>query len=193
VIDPAMVTRSALQNAASIAKNILTTEAIVAEVQEKDGGGGHGGGMRAITRSAATATTAAARTSPDTTASSPGARLPGRFPMSTSTPRLGCAACRSTGAFTLGAQRVRLVHGSPRTVNEGLFQDTPAATFARIAAGAGCIRSDLKRQLRCMRSAGGQSGAARQGRAQRAAQRRLGRPHGRRRSGSLPWLIWKSP
>src|ERR1700738_23543 len=30
VIDPAMVTRSALQNAASIAKNILTTEALVA-------------------------------------------------------------------------------------------------------------------------------------------------------------------
>ncbi len=29
IIDPAMVTRSALQNAASIAKNILTTEAIV--------------------------------------------------------------------------------------------------------------------------------------------------------------------
>src|SRR5690242_15250312 len=49
VIDPAMVTRSALQNAASIAKNILTTEAIVAEVPEKDGGGGAGmpdmGGM----------------------------------------------------------------------------------------------------------------------------------------------------
>ncbi|MBA3329060.1 MAG: chaperonin GroEL, partial [Solirubrobacterales bacterium] len=44
VIDPAMVTRSALQNAASIAKNILTTEAIVAEVADKDDGGG-GGGM----------------------------------------------------------------------------------------------------------------------------------------------------
>ncbi|MDO8184286.1 chaperonin GroEL [Conexibacter sp. JD483] len=44
VIDPAMVTRSALQNAASIAKNILTTEAIVAEVPEKDGGA-MGGGM----------------------------------------------------------------------------------------------------------------------------------------------------
>jgi chaperonin GroEL len=44
VIDPAMVTRSALQNAASIAKNILTTEAIVAEMPEKDGAGG-GGGM----------------------------------------------------------------------------------------------------------------------------------------------------
>jgi chaperonin GroEL len=44
IIDPAMVTRSALQNAASIAKNILTTEAIVAEVPEKEGSGG-GGGM----------------------------------------------------------------------------------------------------------------------------------------------------
>src|SRR5438105_1830989 len=44
VIDPAMVTRSALQNAASIAKNILTTEAIVAEMPEKEGAGG-GGGM----------------------------------------------------------------------------------------------------------------------------------------------------
>jgi chaperonin GroEL len=42
IIDPAMVTRSALQNAASIAKNILTTEAIVAEVPEKDSGGGGG-------------------------------------------------------------------------------------------------------------------------------------------------------
>jgi chaperonin GroEL len=44
VIDPAMVTRSALQNAASIAKNILTTEAIVAEIPDKESGGG-GGGM----------------------------------------------------------------------------------------------------------------------------------------------------
>ena len=45
IIDPAMVTRSALQNAASIAKNILTTEAIVAEVPEKDGAAPGGGGM----------------------------------------------------------------------------------------------------------------------------------------------------
>jgi chaperonin GroEL len=36
VIDPTMVTRSALQNAASIAKNILTTEAVVAEPPEKE-------------------------------------------------------------------------------------------------------------------------------------------------------------
>ncbi len=40
IIDPAMVTRSALQNAASIGKNILTTEAIVAEAPEKNTGGG---------------------------------------------------------------------------------------------------------------------------------------------------------
>src|SRR6188768_53232 len=49
IIDPTMVTRSALQNAASIAKNILTTEAIVAEAPEKNGGAGGGmpdmGGM----------------------------------------------------------------------------------------------------------------------------------------------------
>jgi chaperonin GroEL len=44
VIDPAMVTRSALQNAASIAKNILTTEAIVAEIPEKEAAGA-GAGM----------------------------------------------------------------------------------------------------------------------------------------------------
>ena len=43
IIDPTMVTRSALQNAASIAKNILTTEAIVAEAPEKaaPAGAGH--------------------------------------------------------------------------------------------------------------------------------------------------------
>ncbi len=45
VIDPAMVTRSALQNAASIGKNILTTEAIIAEMPEEGGGGGMPGGM----------------------------------------------------------------------------------------------------------------------------------------------------
>ena len=38
IIDPAKVTRSALQNAASIAKNILTTEAIVAEATGEDPG-----------------------------------------------------------------------------------------------------------------------------------------------------------
>jgi chaperonin GroEL len=52
IIDPAKVTRSALQNAASIAALLLTTEVIVADKPEKEkamppmpGGGGYGGGM----------------------------------------------------------------------------------------------------------------------------------------------------
>ena len=46
IIDPAMVTRSALQNAASIAKNIITTECLVVDKPDSDGhGGGGGGGM----------------------------------------------------------------------------------------------------------------------------------------------------
>ncbi len=45
IIDPAMVTRSALQNAASIAKNIITTEAVVAEAPERTGAGMAGAGM----------------------------------------------------------------------------------------------------------------------------------------------------
>src|SRR5918992_3906972 len=38
--------------------------------------------------------------------------------------------------FELAGKRVRLVHGSPRKVNEYLFEDKPARTFERIAAGA---------------------------------------------------------
>jgi chaperonin GroEL len=47
IIDPAKVTRSALQNAASIAGLLLTTEAVVAEKPEEGGGGMGmpGGGM----------------------------------------------------------------------------------------------------------------------------------------------------
>ena len=46
VIDPAKVTRAALQNAASIAGLLLTTEAIVADKPEEEGaGGGMPGGM----------------------------------------------------------------------------------------------------------------------------------------------------
>ena len=50
IIDPAKVTRSALQNAASIAGLFLTTEAVIADKPEKDkvpagGGGGDMGGM----------------------------------------------------------------------------------------------------------------------------------------------------
>jgi len=52
VIDPTKVTRTALQNAASIASLMLTTEALISEIPEKEekhpmppGGGGMGGGM----------------------------------------------------------------------------------------------------------------------------------------------------
>jgi chaperonin GroEL len=46
IIDPTMVTRSALQNAASIAKNILTTEVVVADAPEQQPvGAGMPGGM----------------------------------------------------------------------------------------------------------------------------------------------------
>ena len=49
IVDPAKVTRSALQNAASISAMFLTTEAVVADIPEKEpaipGGGGMGGGM----------------------------------------------------------------------------------------------------------------------------------------------------
>jgi chaperonin GroEL len=47
IIDPAKVTRAGLQNAASIAAMVLTTECLVADEPEADGGGmgGGGGGM----------------------------------------------------------------------------------------------------------------------------------------------------
>ena len=49
VIDPTKVTRTALQNAASIAGLLLTTEALISEIPEPKAaapaGGGHGGGM----------------------------------------------------------------------------------------------------------------------------------------------------
>ncbi|MGB9805102.1 TCP-1/cpn60 chaperonin family protein, partial [Desulfofundulus sp.] len=45
IVDPAKVTRSALQNAASIAAMILTTETLVAEKPEKEKDTGMGGGM----------------------------------------------------------------------------------------------------------------------------------------------------
>ena len=45
VIDPTKVVRTALQNAASVAGLLLTTEALIAEKPEKKKGGGGGGGM----------------------------------------------------------------------------------------------------------------------------------------------------
>src|SRR5580698_4590318 len=51
VIDPTKVTRTALQNAASIAGLMLTTEAMVSDIPEPKSapmGGGHGGGMEGM-------------------------------------------------------------------------------------------------------------------------------------------------
>jgi chaperonin GroEL len=51
IIDPAKVTKQALQNASSIAGLMLTTEALISEIKEEEkapaggGGGGMGGGM----------------------------------------------------------------------------------------------------------------------------------------------------
>jgi chaperonin GroEL len=48
ILDPTKVTRSALQNAASIAGLMITTEAMIAEAPKKEEhshGGGAGGGM----------------------------------------------------------------------------------------------------------------------------------------------------
>jgi len=48
ILDPVKVTRSALQNAASVASMILTTECLVTDIKEEKedrGGGGMGGGM----------------------------------------------------------------------------------------------------------------------------------------------------
>jgi len=47
VIDPVKVVRSALQNAASVASLLITTEAGIADAPKKEsaGGGGGGGGM----------------------------------------------------------------------------------------------------------------------------------------------------
>jgi chaperonin GroEL len=44
ILDPTKVTRFALQNAASVAGLILTTEAMIAEIPKKDDHAGHGGG-----------------------------------------------------------------------------------------------------------------------------------------------------
>ncbi|MFT7326679.1 MAG: chaperonin GroEL, partial [Ilumatobacter sp.] len=45
IIDPAKVTRAGLQNAASIAALLLTTEVLVADAPDAGGDGGMGGGM----------------------------------------------------------------------------------------------------------------------------------------------------
>jgi chaperonin GroEL len=45
IIDPTKVVRTALQDAASVAGLLVTTEAMVADAPKKESGGGMGGGM----------------------------------------------------------------------------------------------------------------------------------------------------
>ena len=45
IIDPTKVTKNALQNAASVAGLMLTTEALVSEIKEKEKAPAAGGGM----------------------------------------------------------------------------------------------------------------------------------------------------
>ncbi len=40
--------------------------------------------------------------------------------------------------FAMGNQRIRLVHGSPRKVNEYLFEDKPESLYNRLAGSAEC-------------------------------------------------------
>ena len=45
IVDPAKVSRSALQNAASVASMVLTTESLVADIPEPEPAAPAGGGM----------------------------------------------------------------------------------------------------------------------------------------------------
>ncbi len=45
ILDPVKVTRSALQNATSIASTVLTTESIVADIKEENPAAAAGAGM----------------------------------------------------------------------------------------------------------------------------------------------------
>ncbi|MFN7025279.1 MAG: TCP-1/cpn60 chaperonin family protein, partial [Pseudorhizobium sp.] len=45
IVDPVKVVRTALQNAASVASLLITTEAMIAELPKKDSAGGMPGGM----------------------------------------------------------------------------------------------------------------------------------------------------
>ena len=82
--------------------------------------------------------------------------------------------------FAMGEQGVRLVHGSPRKVNEYLFEEKPASLYERLAASAECdvlvfghthrvldprVRRGAVRQLRL----GGQAQGRRPARRLRAA------------------------
>ncbi len=65
-------------------------------------------------------------------------RWTGRSSTPMSARRHLCASFPFELRFAMGDQRVRLVHGSPRKVNEYLFEDKPESLYNRLAASADC-------------------------------------------------------
>jgi hypothetical protein len=135
--DRPMVTCSAFQNAASIAKNILTTEAIVAEVPEKKAAGpvGNAGGHeRDDVRTCSTAVRAAARVQP-------ALAVDALVPIATIG---GPVSCRAPALWPRRAQcrwAPRLSQGSKR--HSGVcVRPGRSETTARIACllGTGCVK-----------------------------------------------------
>ena len=96
------------------------------------------------TRSPATSTTAAAPTSRRTTASSASARSTGRWRTPTRRRKDFMRELPFDLRFAVGERRVHLVHGSPRKVNEYLFEDKPARLYERLARGRGRRRARLR-------------------------------------------------
>ena len=117
IVDAAKVTRSALQNAASIAAMVLTTETLITDLPEKEkagGGGGHGHGRRRdgllVRALAQPATTTAPGASPPGVVPCPSRRAPARGV------RRGCPGC--------GARR------------DSLPGQAPTATPCRVRGGS---------------------------------------------------------
>ena len=131
-----------------------------------------------------------------TTASSASSPSSGRSRTPTGAPRTSCASCRSTCTSASATTRVHLVHGSPRKVNEYLFEDKPARLYERLAAAENDRRARLRphpqavdarvrrravRQLRLGRQAQGRRSARR---LRGPRPRRTGRRATPRSSGS---------
>ena len=89
-----------------------------------------------IRASAATATTVAAPTKPRLTAHAANCRLPGRTPTRLPKTKRFCARCPRHIPVQLDDLRVLLVHGSPRKVNEYMFEDRSDDYFERLLDAA---------------------------------------------------------
>ena len=91
--------------------------------------------------------------------------------------------------FSMGATRVRLVHGSPRKVNEYLFEDKPASLYERLAARPRptCWSSATPTSPGCTSTAGSSSSTAARSASPRTATRARPSP-----CSSRPTAGWRS-